>query len=385
MTNELFSRLLYEEESPTLDFKKEQYPFVRATEMEKSELLKDILGFANGWRRGTAYILIGVADVRGGRSEPVGILDSHLDDHALQQFFHHLTSQPIRFTYKAFPFEGKQFGVISIEDEHPRPIYLKRDYGKLKAEKVYLRRGTSTDPSKPATLEEIAAMGATSRPMNAELRVEFAAAETDAAIGMSIDLTDIEYCEVPEQAEIGNYPRTPSSALRQYRFATQPYQQAENKEYYRATASYERWRRLLRPISLFVQNLGGVRAEQVLLEITIPMSTRILVRNELDEQPKTTRSLLDMPSLRSLHHAHLGAVSIGQTRHQWKLAIDCGDLQPGRGLKTDDFYVGMLESGQYTIEGRIFADNLPMPQPFSLGINAAVTKTSLSLDDLYSM
>jgi predicted HTH transcriptional regulator len=40
---------------------------------EKSELLKDILGFANAWRRATAYILIGVKEVRGGRSNVVGI------------------------------------------------------------------------------------------------------------------------------------------------------------------------------------------------------------------------------------------------------------------------------------------------------------------------
>ena len=51
MTNEMFESLLFEEEGTTIDFKKEQYRFVNATEDEKSELLKDILGFANAWRR----------------------------------------------------------------------------------------------------------------------------------------------------------------------------------------------------------------------------------------------------------------------------------------------------------------------------------------------
>ena len=51
MNNELFEQLLYEEESPSLDFKRDQYRFVRATEDDKSELLKDLLGFANAWRR----------------------------------------------------------------------------------------------------------------------------------------------------------------------------------------------------------------------------------------------------------------------------------------------------------------------------------------------
>jgi hypothetical protein len=55
MTNELFERLLYEEEGTTIDFKKEQYRFVKATDEEKSELLKDILGFANAFRRSATY------------------------------------------------------------------------------------------------------------------------------------------------------------------------------------------------------------------------------------------------------------------------------------------------------------------------------------------
>ncbi len=67
MDNVLFERLLYEEEGPTLDFKRDQYRFAKATDSDKSELLKDILGFANAWRRSDAYILIGVEDVRGGR------------------------------------------------------------------------------------------------------------------------------------------------------------------------------------------------------------------------------------------------------------------------------------------------------------------------------
>lgn len=56
--------LLHLDESVTLDFKCEQYRFARATEEDKSELVKDILGFANAYRRSAAYILIGVKEVR---------------------------------------------------------------------------------------------------------------------------------------------------------------------------------------------------------------------------------------------------------------------------------------------------------------------------------
>jgi len=47
MNGDQFEQLLYEEENTALDFKLEQYRFSRATEEEKSELLKDIIGFAN--------------------------------------------------------------------------------------------------------------------------------------------------------------------------------------------------------------------------------------------------------------------------------------------------------------------------------------------------
>ena len=64
MNEEQFEGLLYEDESSTLDFKRDQYPFQGETPDVKSELLKDILAFANSWRRSDAYILVGVEEVR---------------------------------------------------------------------------------------------------------------------------------------------------------------------------------------------------------------------------------------------------------------------------------------------------------------------------------
>jgi hypothetical protein len=75
----LIESLLFEEEGVELDLKQEQYRFAKASDDEKSELLKDVLAFANAWRRSDAFILIGVQDVKGGRSTVVGITDL-LDD-----------------------------------------------------------------------------------------------------------------------------------------------------------------------------------------------------------------------------------------------------------------------------------------------------------------
>lgn len=156
MEEPILVSLLDSDEGPTLDFKKEQYAFSKASEEERSELVKDILGFCNTQRQTAAYILIGVEEIRGGRCNVIGV-EEHLPDHALQQFVNNLTNQPVRFQYEVIAFEGKQVGVIKIEIQH-RPVYLRKDFGKLRREQVYIRRGSSTDPTKPASIEEIARM-----------------------------------------------------------------------------------------------------------------------------------------------------------------------------------------------------------------------------------
>jgi hypothetical protein len=157
MDAKLLNDLLHEEESATLDFKRGQYLFVRADDSTKSELLKDILAMANAWRRTDAYILIGVEDVRGGRSNPCGITTHH-DDATLQQFVNSKTNRPITFAYEAAAIDGHQVGIIRI-DVQERPFFLTKDYGKLKAATVYVRRGSSTDVADP---DEIHRMGAAS-------------------------------------------------------------------------------------------------------------------------------------------------------------------------------------------------------------------------------
>src|SRR4051794_20978604 len=256
MNDAMFERLLYEEESTTLDFKQEQYRFAKASDEEKSELLKDILGFANAWRRSEAYILIGVEDVRGGRGNVLGIPNAdHLDDHSLQQFVNNLTNRPVRFHYEAFGFEGKQVGIIRIEERQARPLYLKRDYGKLKRTEVYVRRGSSTDPTKPAGPDEIALMGQPSGPQDAELAVEFADVGRDDSLGTHVSW-DTEFCEMPPTEAIPDLaherPRHPFGLdLASLQLGTTD---RLNHEYFRELAGYEFARRLFRPVRLVVKN-----------------------------------------------------------------------------------------------------------------------------------
>ena len=151
---EVLESLLHMEEGPTLDFKREQYRFNRASDEDKSELLKDILAFANSQRYSTAYILVGVEEVKGGRSEVVGVQEQ-LDDASLHQFVNFKTNRPVAFTYFPFGYEGREIGVLSIALQ-TRPVYSLRKYGIVQANTVYVRDGSSTRIANP---DEIAEMG----------------------------------------------------------------------------------------------------------------------------------------------------------------------------------------------------------------------------------
>lgn len=392
MNNELFEKLLYEEESPSLDFKRDQYRFANATEDEKSELLKDILGFANAWRRSDAYIIIGVNDVRGGRGGTVGIPeDGQLDDHSLQQFVNNLTNQPVRFHYEAFGFEGKQFGII-IVGEQIRPVYLKRDYGKLQKEKVYVRRGSSTDPTKPATLEEIAQMrvGSSGQPV-AELCIEFAQIRRDESLGTQISW-EAEFCGMPDAKEIPDLlpPRSQHSFGLDMLAVIDPLNQT-NRDFFRDLASFEFARRFYRPVRLVLTNVGKVVANNVRVEMTVPTNLGVMVTyaSKMPDRPQQCSNRFDTPALRGFKAINSvknpGEVAISRNSDRFCITSDCGHLQPGRSVWSEVFLIGKRTSGDVTLSGLAFADNLPQPKAFALVASVAVTETIVTVDKLCSL
>lgn len=150
MDSELLERLLNEDESATLDFKQAQYAFENSSDEQKSELLKDILAFAYAWRRTNAYVLIGVQEVQGGKSKVVGVTD-HLPHASLQEFVNKKTNRPITFSYQTMSIDAEQIGIIKIPLQR-RPFYALKNFGKVKEQAVYIRRGSSTDIAKPVRL-----------------------------------------------------------------------------------------------------------------------------------------------------------------------------------------------------------------------------------------
>jgi len=399
VNNTLFERLLYEEENTTLDFKKEQYRFAKAPEDEKSELLKDILGFANAWRRSEAYILIGVEDVRGGRGNVVGVpATDHLDDHSLQQFVNNLTNRAVRFHYEAFGFEGKQVGIIRIE-EQARPLYLKRDYGRLRKGEVYVRRGSSTDPTKPADPDEIALMGSghAADVSEASLAVEFADPDREQAIGTQLEWS-AEFCHMPDAKEIPTHDDRPAPiklpggrVFQVPDFSPMSLHDRPNSRYYHQLANYTFFRRLVRKVRLVVMNTGEVSATDVRVEISIPNAQGFGVFDwpDVPDVPKRRESVLAVAAMKNFKVRpairHAGDVDIDKNDEQTKVEIECGSLQPGRKVWTDVFFMEIGQSGKIELRGHLFAANLPQPQEFTLSINAAITETAMTVDELLSL
>ena len=174
MNEILLESLLHQEEGPALDFKGYQYQFDKASDDEKGELLKDILAFANTRRELPAYILIGVGEVKGGRSNVVGV-KTHLDDARLHQFVNSKTQQAVEFSYTPYSHEEVEIGIIEIPVQDGL-IHLKQSYGKLHANVVYIRDGSSTRTSTPAEIIEMTA------PKLPELVLSWADLESSSAL-----------------------------------------------------------------------------------------------------------------------------------------------------------------------------------------------------------
>jgi Schlafen, AlbA_2 len=147
--------LLHRSESETLDFKRELPPFSKASDDAKAELLKDIVSMANAWKDSDAYIIIGVEE-ENGRAKKICGADSTIKDADVQQFVNSNTTHPVSFRVVETQHEEVSLTVIQIDKMQKRPICIKKDMGKLKANVVYIRHGSSTAE---ASADEIAEMG----------------------------------------------------------------------------------------------------------------------------------------------------------------------------------------------------------------------------------
>ena len=283
LDSNLLEILLYEEDGVALDFISAQYPFENATIAEKAELLKDILAFTNSWRRTTAYILIGVQEVKGGRSNVVGVR-THLEDASLHQFVNEKTQRPVEFSYQAFGTEGPTIGAIEIPFQK-RPIYLKRKFDGLRERDFFIRDGSST---RVATPDEIASMGA------------------EEVIGSTPELT-LQWAGLANR-DVFPSPLTIHSVILEPRLPTDTFAPRSNRplgtdlgsnpDYSAEVIAYTAGRAYLTALGLRLRNRSGVAAKRIRFVGRVVKAAGLVIKDHIDDPPpKKSHDLISFVSV----------------------------------------------------------------------------------------
>lgn len=373
-------KLLYEEEGTSLDFKREQYAFSGSSDEEKSELLKDILVFANAWRRDTAYILIGVEEVKGGRSRPVGIGED-LEDASLQQFVNSKTNQPITFSYRTREIDGVTVGIIQIPVQ-TRPFYIHKDYGRLSKNTVYVRRGSSTDVAPP---NEVAKMGAADAGQAAEppeLQVRFADPESRESQGASLEVESIHYDPVVSAKRLKELDRPDPVSP----FGTPMHDLTNNNSNFHE--DFVRWitaLHLLNRVAFVLTNYSSTSAEDVRVVLEASTQAGLHIIDEDDEPDVPERSFIC--GLRTSVASVVGvrpAVSKIGDRYEIQFGLD--RIRPKETICTDGYFlIGAESSRHMRLTGKVFASNLPEPTPIELHLSISTNVTPMSEEHLFEL
>lgn len=360
MNQELFESLLDQEEGIQLDFKSDQYPFADSSKEEKSELLKDILAFANTWRTSPAYILIGVKEVKGAKSDVVGIT-KHLEDSNLQQFVGSKTQKPVVFSYSVFPYKGKEVGVIKIPASQKRPIYLKNDFGKLNKNTVYFRKGSSTAEATP---DEIYDMGIKESKIHDSSQINFRLFDfhSNGKEESSITVISQPFSSQLSENRINNTFR--SFFIYGVLFF---WDNNKNKNFASEVIQYTVNDALLSPIGFQLKNTSQILVERVSFKGSIAKEDGLLICSSLPEIPD--RFIRSEVADNDSYDAACTYVEVIENQNNFEVNIDFKNIRPGETVKTDlPIYVGSDISTIITIEGDLYGDNFSKALPYTFEV-----------------
>ena len=336
---------------------------------KKAELLKDLLAFANAWRLTTAYILIGVREVKGGRSDIVGVQE-HLDDANLHQFVNGKTQRPVEFTYLPFRAQGVEIGVLEIPLQE-RPIFLTKRYGHLFENKVFIRDSSST---RVATPDEIAKMGA------------------EQVLG-AVPQFDLQLADLDKQVLLPS-PYTVHSLILEPQLPTQTFSRPRppmlgtdlfyNQDYSRKVIACAAERALLTGLGFRLRNNSGVVGKRIRFIGRIPKSYGTVIQEWIEEIPSPNSGILS-PRIQELAiRSHDDPdLTVREYDSWWEIDIDFGDVRPRDEVWTIGFlFVGSTNSGFARLEGELKGDNLPNPIKCELDIKFEVNRRPMDVEDV---
>lgn len=377
--------LLNMSESDVLDFKRDQYPLAGATDDQKSELVKDIVAFANAWKTDDAHIFIGADENAGGRATLTGIA-GHLDDADLQQLVNMKTNVPVAFEYIAFTVDGKQAAVIRVKREQQRPIFLKKAFGKLKPNVVYVRRGSSTAEAAP---DEVARMGASvvvaqQAPV---LDLELAEPEGRNGYGKGVTLSCKVLAERPPpppiSREMEDYISKQFGVARHLQDMVKPFQIAQFRPPGpdpKKLVAYKKEMGLLRPLGFCARNVGRVLVEDVRVVLSVPKSDGIRVVDELPTKPRGAMDLV-MPIVARSFTRPTRSSDVSDVGSAFEVVARLGKIQPGATVWSKPFWVGSSVACDLALVARVYGDNISAVIEVPIQIKIETTAAYLEDED----
>lgn len=377
MDDSRFETLLQSEEGPALDFKSRQYRFTKADESARAELLKDILAHTNSWRTDTAYILIGVQEIKGSRSNPIGLaVDADdIDDASLQQFVSSKTNRPVDFTYGVYQFEGKRLGVIAIPKQ-ARPIWLNADYGPLRRNAVYYRSGSSTSEATPDMIAKMMQTDIGVVLSDPAIEVNWFDDVSRNTLGTSREMKCVVHAEPDDK-----WP----SAIRRVPIGDGKYAIANpiaNERYWAELANYLWAKAAPHPLNLSITNMSNRLAENVRLLIKLPKHAALVVPpSDIPDVP-SPELLYAIPRIPNMPGSSEPVIS--DTGDQWEVEVEIGSIQPkARAVTPEPTYVASMESQTITLAVVVYADNIGEPQSSRLTLEVDVEhRPALTMEDL---
>ncbi|MNZ67108.1 Divergent AAA domain protein [compost metagenome] len=378
LTETDIDELLERREGRDLDFKEGQYSFSGADETAKSELLKDILAFANTTRMHDAYILIGVREVKDGKSIPVGVTE-HLDDASVQQFINSKTNRKVTFSYEPTPYSAISLGVIRIDRIQARPIWTTKRTGKVEEHKVYIRSGSSTAVATPDDIATIVTSAQSLIYRRPELSISIYSPETEACLKSTT--TEKTYLRMPPDSEIDDYTDYIEGPFGTHRFNLPNV----NRDFYRDGAKYYAQKSLIAPIHLCIENLGTGPAADLQVSLRFcatPDELTVLTSEEIKNKPESN-SLINF-SLPSTHRREQ-SLSIKRSNLGWSATFNVKKvLAQQRYVFEETIYLQSTVTSEIKIETSILADELSEQVTDELSVTFNVTTVDVSLEKLYA-
>lgn len=361
----LIQRLLFSGEGDALDFKLKQYEFENANDDTKSVLLKDVLAFVNTWRTTTAYILIGIRD---GTREVVG-LDLDIDDSRLQQFINGKTNRPIQFSYRTIPYNGKTIGLYSIPVQD-RPAYIVKRFGKVKADTVYVRRGSSTTEAKPDEIAKMGAAAMAAQTHSPRLSIKLISSDENAT---PIDVLRVNYTDfVLEDEILPDFPRE------EMRYPLPP-GEFHHADYYRELIPYMREQENLINFKIEIENTGDAFADDVKLFLTVPSSEGFKLAREdglLDDPPPDSRYS------RCYARDPLPQIAFRRERDTVTAIFSVGKIQSGEKIYTQKLFFLHPPENLTEINIRVLSDQLKAPIELRVPSLIEIVQKELTMHDI---